>query len=89
MRAFLIFLAAGIGTYAIRISGVMLLGDIICLAFGYAWLLAMASGASWIDPNNVMGSAFAVAVQPFLLWDALKMVFAAVTVTGAWSLLHR
>ena len=27
MRAFLIFLAAGIGTYAIRISGVMLLGD--------------------------------------------------------------
>jgi biotin transport system substrate-specific component len=49
----------------------------------------MAAGASWIDPSNVMGSAFAVAVQPFLLWDALKIVFAAVTVTGAWSLLHR
>jgi len=80
---------SGLSRKLLPLIGVMLLGDIICLAFGYAWLLAMASGASWIDPNNVMGSAFAVAVQPFLLWDALKMVFAAVTVTGAWSLLHR
>lgn len=89
--AALIGLAAdsGLSRKLLPLMGVMLLGDIICLAFGYAWLLAMASGASWIDPNNVMGSAFAVAVQPFLLWDALKMVFAAVTVTGAWSLLHR
>jgi biotin transport system substrate-specific component len=89
--AALIGLAAdsGLSRKLLPLMGVMLLGDIICLAFGYTWLLAMASGASWIDPNNVMGSAFAVAVQPFLLWDALKIVFAAVTVTGAWSLLHR
>jgi len=89
--AALIGLAAdsGLSRKLLPLMGVMLLGDIICLAFGYTWLLAMAAGASWIDPNNVMGSAFAVAVQPFLLWDALKIVFAAVTVTGAWSLLHR
>jgi biotin transport system substrate-specific component len=89
--AALIGLAAdsGLSRKVLPLIGVMLLGDIICLAFGFSWLLAMASGASWIDPNNVLGSAFAVAVQPFLLWDALKVVFAAVTVTGAWSLLKR
>jgi biotin transport system substrate-specific component len=89
--AALIGLAAdsGLSRKVLPLIGVMLLGDIICLAFGYSWLLAMASGASWIDPNNVVGSAFAVAVQPFLLWDAVKVVFAAVTVTGAWSLLKR
>ena len=35
---------------------------------------------------DVVGSAFAKAVQPFLVWDALKMLFAALTVTGIWAL---
>jgi biotin transport system substrate-specific component len=28
-----------------------------------------------------------VAVQPFIVWDIIKMAFAAMTVTGAWALL--
>jgi biotin transport system substrate-specific component len=28
-------------------------------------------------------------VQPFIVWDILKMAFAAITVAGAWRLLQR
>ena len=69
--------------------GAMLLGDAVVLAVGFAWLLALAGNASWIDHSNVVGSAFAKAVQPFIVWDALKMAFAALTVTGIWALLRR
>jgi biotin transport system substrate-specific component len=67
----------------------MIVADAISFVFGYAWLVAMSGGAAWIDQANVLGSAFAKAVQPFLVWDALKMAFAAVTVAGAWSLFGR
>jgi biotin transport system substrate-specific component len=73
----------------LALFAVMVLADAVVFGFGYAWLVAMSSGAKWIDPNNVMGSAFAKAVQPFIVWDLLKMAFAAVTVTGAWTLLRR
>lgn len=68
---------------------IMLLADAVCLVFGYAWLVALSRGASLIDQANVLGSAFAHAVQPFLIWDALKMALAAITVSGASAVLLR
>jgi biotin transport system substrate-specific component len=67
----------------------MLVGDAALLAIGFAWLLAFGAGAAWIDQADIVGSAFARAVQPFILWDVLKMVFAAATVSGAWALFKK
>jgi biotin transport system substrate-specific component len=64
----------------------MLIADALLFVLGFAWLLALGSGAAWLDQTNLVGSAFAKAVQPFLIWDALKMLFAALTVTGIWTL---
>jgi biotin transport system substrate-specific component len=66
--------------------GVMLVATAVLYAFGFAWLVAMSGQAGWVDQTNVLGSAFAGAVQPFVLWDVLKMAFAALTVTGLFSL---
>jgi biotin transport system substrate-specific component len=66
----------------------MLIGDALLFVLGYAWLLALGANASWLDHSNLLASAFAKAVQPFLVWDALKMVFAALTVAGGWVLLR-
>lgn len=89
-----VFQAAIIGFAADRgasgrpfaLFGAMLVGMAVMFAFGFAWLLAMAGQAAWVDQSNVVGSAFAAAVQPFLVWDVLKMAFAALTVTGLWGL---
>ena len=67
----------------------MLVADAVLFAFGFAWLLALGSNAAWIDQANVVGSAFAGAVQPFVVWDVLKMLFAALTVTGIFTLAKR
>ncbi|MBU1336743.1 MAG: biotin transporter BioY [Alphaproteobacteria bacterium] len=64
----------------------MLVGDAVLFVLGFAWLLVMAGQAGWIDQSNVVASAFAKAVQPFIVWDILKMALAALTVTGAWNL---
>ncbi len=75
----------------------MLIGDAIVFAFGYLWLLsaagviANAGGAlpGWLHPDDLLGTAYRVAVEPFLVWDALKMVFAAVTISGLWTLFRK
>lgn len=67
----------------------MLVGDAVLFVLGFAWLLFMAGQAQWIDQANVVASAFAKAVQPFIVWDILKMALAALTVTGAWKLLSK
>ena len=67
----------------------MLVGDALMFVLGFAWLALMAGQAGWIDQTNVLGSAFAKAVQPFIVWDVLKMALAAVTVTGAWKLISK
>lgn len=67
----------------------MLAGDAVLFALGFAWLLVMAGQAQWIDQANVAASAFAKAVQPFIVWDILKMALAALTVTGAWGFLKK
>ena len=75
----------------------MLIGDAVLFALGYLWLLAVAGylaqsgGAlpSWLHADNLVDTAFDVAVKPFLLWDALKMLLAAVSVAGAWQLFKK
>ena len=43
----------------------------------------------WVIRSERPGSAFAKAVQPFIVWDLLKMAFAALTVSGVWALMKR
>ncbi|MGV8856203.1 MAG: biotin transporter BioY [Devosia sp.] len=64
----------------------MLAGDAVLFALGFTWLLALSGNAGWIDQSNVVASAFAGAVKPFIVWDLLKMALAALTVTGAWKI---
>jgi biotin transport system substrate-specific component len=72
----------------LTLFGAMLIGDAVLLALGFAWLLALSGQAQWLDQTNVLASAWARAVQPFLIWDVLKMALAALTVTGIWGLLN-
>ena len=75
----------------------MLAADAVVFAFGFAWLLLVVNlivtqgGAvpGWLEASNLVGSAFDGAVKPFIVWDAIKMAFAAVTVAGAWRLLPK
>ena len=73
----------------LALFGAMLIGDAVMFVLGFAWLALMAGQAGWIDQANVLGSAFAKAVQPFIVWDILKMALAALTVTGAWKLIAK
>ena len=74
-----------------------LAADAISFAFGFAWLMAVAnmilgSGGelpAWLASGDLLTVAWNGAVQPFILWDVLKMVFAALTVAGTLSLLKR
>ena len=67
----------------------MVAADAVLLVLGFVWLLALSGNAGWIDQNNVVASAFAGAIQPFIVWDILKMALAALTVTGAWNILSK
>lgn len=69
--------------------GAMLAGNAVSFALGFAWLLALGAGAAWLDQSNLVASAFEKAVQPFVVWDILKMALAALTVTGLWTLFRR
>lgn len=64
----------------------MVAAEALLLVLGFVWLLTLSGQAGWIDQNNVVASAFAGAIQPFIVWDILKMALAALTVTGLWSL---
>ena len=55
----------------------MLFADALLMAFGFIWLMSMAGNATWIDSSNPILSAWRGAVEPFILWDALKMGLAA------------
>jgi biotin transport system substrate-specific component len=67
----------------------MVAADAVLLVLGFAWLMALAGNAGWIDQNDVVGSAFRGAIQPFIVWDVLKMALAALTVTGLWGFLAK
>jgi biotin transport system substrate-specific component len=97
--AFLIGWAAdrGASASALRLFGWMVLADAVVFAFGFVWLLIVANlilqsgGAlpAWLSSGDLLTVAWNGAVQPFILWDILKMAFAAVTVAGLWTLLKR
>ena len=78
----------GLSKAIVPLFALMVAGDAISFVLGYGWLVAMSGGASWIDQANVLGSAFDIAVRPFLVWDGLKMALAALTVAGGWALLQ-
>ena len=67
----------------------MMVGATALFVLGFAWLLTLSGQAGWIDQSNPVASAWAGAVQPFILWDTLKMALAALTVTGAWAMFSK
>jgi biotin transport system substrate-specific component len=69
-----------------KLLAVLLVGDIITMALGFAWLAGFAqlpSGAAGIG----MAKAWAGGIAPFILGDLLKIVLVALAVPTAWSLL--
>lgn len=78
----------GLSKAIVPLFVLMVAGDAISFVLGYGWLVAMSGGAAWIDQANVLGSAFDIAVKPFLIWDGLKMALAALTVAGGWAWLQ-
>lgn len=97
--AFIIGRAAdlGVSNRPFSLFGIMVAGNAIGFICGFLWLMAVAamlvnSGAElpgWLDASDLAGTAFRGAVQPFVVWDLIKMAFAALTVTGAWMLVKR
>lgn len=79
----------GLSRRFLPMLAVMIAADAVSFAAGFAWLLALSGQAGWIDQASPVASAFAAAVEPFVVWDILKMVFAALTVAGGWALLER
>ncbi len=75
----------GLSRRIVPLAVVMIAADAVSFLFGYVWLLGLANGAAWIDQANILGSAFDVAVRPFVVWDVLKMGLAAVTIAGGWQ----
>ncbi|GHA29758.1 biotin transporter BioY [Devosia pacifica] len=80
---------AGASQRPLALFGAMLAGSAVNFAFGFAWLLALSGQAGWIDQSAPLLSAYRGAVEPFVIWDVLKMALAALTVTGGWQLLRR
>lgn len=79
----------GLSRRLLPLFAVMLAGDVVSFAFGYAWLVAFLATAKGVAPAAVMGAAFDGAIKPFIVWDILKMAFAAVSVAGAWTVVRR
>ncbi len=67
----------------------MLVGDAVAFVFGFAWLVLVLAGLKGVSPQAVIPGAFNAAIAPFIIWDILKMVFAAVSVTGLWAILRK
>jgi biotin transport system substrate-specific component len=59
----------------------MLLGNAVIYAVGLPWLMA-TTGLSGSD-------AVAVGMQPFLVWDAVKLVAAGALFPVAWYIVGR
>jgi len=79
----------GASAKPLTLFATMVGAEALLLVLGFVWLLALSGQAGWVDQNNVVASAFAGAIQPFIIWDILKMALAALTVTGLWSFTAR
>ena len=91
------YLSRTLGDQRVLTAGLFLMmagTGLMAVDDGFAWLLAVSnlivsSGAAlpkWLNAANLVGSAFDGAVKPFVLWDIVKMAFAAVTVAGVWQI---
>lgn len=87
--AFLIGWAAekGAASRPLVLLASLLIADALMMLSGFAWLLMFAGSTSWIDQANPVASAWGAAVEPFLVWDALKMAMAAMLAWQAKSIL--
>jgi biotin transport system substrate-specific component len=79
----------GLSRRLLPLFAVMLAADAVSFVFGYTWLVVVLAGLKGVSPGAVMGAAFDGAIKPFIVWDILKMAFAAISVAGSWSLLRR
>ncbi|HEU4322043.1 MAG TPA: biotin transporter BioY [Roseiflexaceae bacterium] len=64
----------------------MLLGNLVILLCGFAWL---ASALILVRGSADLGALLGSAVLPFLPGDALKIMLAALALPGGWALLRR
>ncbi|MCB9993365.1 MAG: biotin transporter BioY [Hyphomicrobiaceae bacterium] len=78
----------GASSSFLKLFGAMLIGELFVFGFGYLWLLALAGNATWVDQARPVASAFEKAVQPFVIWDVVKMALAAIMVTGTYTYLE-
>jgi biotin transport system substrate-specific component len=85
--AYVIGRAADLGgsSRVLMLTVSMLIADALLFVIGYAWLVLVLANLKGVSPTAVLGGAFDGAIKPFVVWDALKMVFAALTVTGLWA----
>lgn len=79
----------GLSRNVLALGAVMVGANALAFAFGFLWLLAMAGQAGWIDQSTPVLSAYRGAVEPFIVWDLVKMAFAALTVSAGWALVSR
>ncbi|WMT87928.1 biotin transporter BioY [Pelagibacterium sp. 26DY04] len=79
----------GLSRKVVPLFLVMTGAAMLSLVAGFLWLLALSGQAGWIDQSNVVLSAYKGAIEPFVVWDIVKMAFAALTVVGGWALLER
>lgn len=71
----------------------MVVADAISFALGFGWLMYVANSIqasggelpSWLKGGDLLTVAYSGAVKPFVLWDLLKMAFAAMTVAGLFA----
>lgn len=99
VMAYIIGRAADLGASGriVLLFGAMVLGNAVSFAFGFTWLLVVANviiqtGSAlpgWLDATNLVGTAWAGAVAPFITWDVLKMAFAALSIVGIWKILPK
>jgi biotin transport system substrate-specific component len=89
--AYVIGRAADLGgsSRVLMLTVSMLIADALLFVVGYAWLVTVLANLKGVSPTAVLGSAFDGAIKPFAVWDVLKMVFAAVTVTGLWAVFKK
>jgi biotin transport system substrate-specific component len=89
--AFIVGKAAdeGLSRSMFQLFAVALAADALCFLIGFAWLAAYITTATGAALPDVLGPAFTKGVQPFLVWDIIKMGFAAVSVAGAWTFVRR
>jgi len=95
--AYIIGMVADRGTRLLPLLLAMLVADAVSFAFGFAWLMVVANMIlqsrgelpKWLAGGDLLTIAWNGAVAPFIVWDILKMAFAAVSVAGAWALLPK